>query len=214
MGGVMAIEISHGKARSILPRSSDLSPVPAVRPPNHGTNGRFTPGNGAARGRLAKQAIARALGIRSGDENVAVVAKDAMRVMAVVMRDMPSDAPTVVNLVALLARHSAVAAFFNVQADKHGLDSKDGKEALEAAMQHGQRAERLTVTALDVATRLAAAERAKPLDAHRNLVDALGPANGAPYPASDGRSPLDGASASASDPHAASATSRAEGGQS
>jgi hypothetical protein len=55
-----------------------------------------------------------------------------------------------------MARDSALAAFWGTEATKAGLTSERGIQAQERAMKHGQRVERLTVTMLDVATRLAA----------------------------------------------------------
>lgn len=157
----MSTRFVKGKARTELPRSDELQAVGTVedRQPNHGRNGQFTTGNDAAADRRAKQAIAKILGLRSSDTVVAVVGKDAARVMGVVLRDMPTDAPTVRNLVAMLARHSAIGAYANVRADELGLDTIDGRAWLELGLRHFARAERLTVTALDVATRMAVARK-------------------------------------------------------
>lgn len=153
----MTIETSHGKARPTLPRPSDLRPAGAApeRERSHDERGRFVAGNRAGADRGAKLAIGKALGLRPNDAAVAAVARDAARVLGVVLRDMPSDGPTVRNLAALLARHSAIAAYFNCKADELGLDTPEGAKALDVALKHGARAERLTVTCLDVATALA-----------------------------------------------------------
>ncbi len=160
----MTLEKSHGKARPTLPRSSDLADVPTGgdRKSNHAANGRFMPGNAAATDRSAKQAIGKVLGLRPTADAVSVVAKDAARVFGVVLRDMPSDAPTVRNLAAMLARHSALGAYFNVRADELGLDTLEGLAAIDQATKHGMRVERLTVTCLDVATRLTKASDRDP----------------------------------------------------
>jgi hypothetical protein len=98
------------------------------------------------------------LGRDSGDLELAdaatAVAEDAWRLFGVAIREMPHDGPTVRALVARKARHEALEGYWTAQAlAKLGTD--EGKEAEDRATQHGLRAERLTVTALDVASRLA-----------------------------------------------------------
>jgi hypothetical protein len=153
----MAIEISHGKARPTLPRSSDLSPVDTARDPSVGrtVGGRFGPGNKIANGARWKQAIKRLLGRVADGQEAEAVGRDSWKIFLATLRAMPSDAAPVRSLVALHARHVAVASFFTNKAAAVGLDTKEGLAFLEVASHHGQRAERTAVTALDVATKLA-----------------------------------------------------------
>ena len=153
----MTIEMSKGKARPTLPRSSDLRVVESVRDPADGraAGGRFAPGNKISQGQRWKAAVKRLLG-RSADEGTSeLVGRDAWKIYLATLRSMPSDAAPVRSLVALHARHIAVASFFTNRAAEVGLDTKEGMAFLEIASHHGQRAERTSVTALDIASTLA-----------------------------------------------------------
>lgn len=163
----MALERSHGKARPTLPRSSDLAVPRTEREPDRSRDarGRALPGNDLAKGRGWKRAIGKMLGRDVGQGVSAVVAEEAWKVLCGLLRELPHRGPTVRQLATLQARHVALAAYFGARAVELGLDSPAGEAADERATKHGQRAERLAVTALDVATRMAAADRAKPLDA-------------------------------------------------
>lgn len=172
----MTIERSHGKARPTLPRSSDLSPVPATDDRRSGLRdgkGRWVTGNGAAIGRGEKLPIRRALGAvaHATDAEVRAVAADAARLFAATIAEMPSDGSAVRQLVALQCRAFACAAFWTAKAEAEGLSSEEGIAASDQAVKHGQRAERLSVTALDVATKLAAGKKGK--GAHLSHLDAL-----------------------------------------
>lgn len=59
------------------------------------------------------------------------------------------------GLVAQRARHEALAGFWTAKAAELGLESEAGLLATEQATKHGQRAERLAVTALDMAVKFA-----------------------------------------------------------
>jgi hypothetical protein len=155
----MTIERTRGKARPTMPRSSDLKPVGAVaeRPESRDSQGRFAAGNAGGRGRGWKRAIARMLGHDlSNLENVATaVAEDAWRLFSVSIREMPQDGPNVRALIARKARHEALEGYWTAKA-LAALGTPEGDTAEAKATQHGVRAERLTVTALDVARALAA----------------------------------------------------------
>ncbi len=62
-------------------------------------------------------------------------------------------------LVAQRARHEALAGFWTQAAAAAGLTTKAGLAAAEQSMKHGQRAERVAVTALDIAIKFAAARK-------------------------------------------------------
>lgn len=153
----MAIEHSHGKARPTLPRASDLPAVDAERNPRQGRTeaGHFAPGNRLGVGARWKASIKKLLGKAADDAITVAIGRDAWRVYLATLRAMPSDGAPVRSLVALHARHVAVAGFFTNRAAEVGLDTKEGLAFLEVASHHGQRAERTAVTALDVASKLA-----------------------------------------------------------
>lgn len=155
----MTIEQSHGKARPTLPRSSDLAVVETVRDPSEGRSegGRFAAGNRTAVGARWKNACKKLLGsfAAGNPEAAAAVARDSWRLFTATMRDLPSDGAQVRQLAALGARHAALSAFFTARAADVGLDSEQGIAFGQLASHHGQRAERLAVTTLDLATKYA-----------------------------------------------------------
>jgi len=156
----MTIESSHGKPRPTLPRSSDLQPVTVVdadreRCGKRDAHGRFSSGNVVGRGRGWKLAIARVLGRQVDDPIAQQVADDAWRTYCAALRELPSDGAIVRGLAALMSRHEALAAFWHAHAAIVGLTTEDGIAGQDQATKHGQRAERLTVTMLDVARALA-----------------------------------------------------------
>lgn len=151
------IEQSHGKARPTLPRASDLSTIQTDGKPvtGRGPDGRFAPGNGSAIGARFVHTIRKCLGTKASDGEAKVVARDARRVFAHLMRSLPSDAPPVRVLAAVHARHAALNAYFTAKAESAGLDTEKGLKLLEVADRQSQRAERVLVTCLDVATKIA-----------------------------------------------------------
>ncbi len=167
----MTIEKSRGKARPTLPRSSDLATVPqpeAPRTAQRGPDGRFAPGHQSGRGKGAKRQLARLMGTDSADPITALVASSAASAYRAHIQELPNQGSIVSSLVALAARSEALAAFFYAEATRHGLGSDKGVAALSEASKHGQRAERLLVTALDVSKALALATKT---DAYDILAD-------------------------------------------
>lgn len=166
----MTIEQSHGKARPTLPRSSDLATVTGTddeRSRQRDSSGRFAVGNNAGIGRGAKAAVRRMLGRGAELTNpeALAVARDADRLFLDTLRELPSTGSTVRHLAALHARHAALAAFWSARASEAGLGTDEGTKAEEQATKHGQRQERVAVTMIDVATKLASRDpKADPLD--------------------------------------------------
>lgn len=154
----MTIEQSHGKARPTLPRSSDLQAVQAERNPREGRTqaGHFAAGNRLGVGARWKASIKKLLGRDADDIITQTIGGDAWRVYLATLRAMPNDEAPVRSMVAIHARHVAVAAYFTNRAASVGLDTDAGLRFLEVASHHGARAERTAVTALDLATKLAA----------------------------------------------------------
>ena len=160
----MAIEHNEGMARPRLPRADDLPaviPAPSVTGGGApGTNrdaaGRFQPGNQVASGRSLRLAVRRMLGSAdASNETVASVAQDAHRIYQAALQRLPDDSAPVCQLVALHARHAALAAFYSGRCAELGLLSPEALAMGALGVTHGQRAERTLVTALDVACRLA-----------------------------------------------------------
>lgn len=167
----MALRFDKGKARPTLPRTKDLMHVPArpskaadAKPslPRPGRerdgSGRFLPGNGAALGRGLRGSIRRLLG--RDDETVTdvearQVARDAERLFVAAVRELPSDGELVRQTLAQWAREAALTSFWALRASQLGLVSEEAVAASERARVHGTRAERLSVTSYDLASRLA-----------------------------------------------------------
>ena len=177
----MTIERSHGKARPTLPRVTDLRLVPAgseavaQRRGARDARGRFTGNNTAAVGSGGRAAIRRLLGATAKltDAAAIAVARDAARVFSATLRELPNDGAVVRQLCASYSRHTALAAFWSARAGEAGLGTDEGIKAQEHASKNAQRAERLAVTMLDVASKLAARSEPDGLAAlHKAVFDA------------------------------------------
>jgi hypothetical protein len=170
----MALEQSHGKRRPTLPRSRALAPVATARDRAAGrdADGRFLPGNRVSVRQGEKHAMRKLLGDAAAEGDASLVSRDALRLLNGAIRDLPSDGPVVRSIAALYARHAAAAGFYNAKADAKGLDSAEGIALADIALRHGQRAERLAVTMLDVSSTLARdASPAIDLDAARRRLE-------------------------------------------
>ncbi len=165
----MTIEKSHGKARPMLVRSSDLRPPEAESKPTdgRGAHGHFAAGNRTGVAARFTHTVKKALGPGTSNDETKIVVRDAKRVAAHVLRALPSDAAPVRVLVAIHARHVALHAFFTAKAEEAGLTTPAGLKLLEVADRQSQRAERVLVSAQDMA-RVCAASEAK-----RDAVDPL-----------------------------------------
>ncbi len=136
----VTIEHSRGKARPTLPRSKDtLSTVEPV--------------SGVEVSTTAKNAVQKILGARTGTAIATAVTRDASRIYTATLAEMPHDGAVVRQLVALAARHMAIAAYYAAKGEEAGLDTDKGVKWLQTSS--SQRAERTLVTAYDLATRLA-----------------------------------------------------------
>lgn len=149
----MTLEQSHGKARTTLTRATDLRVPETVEKPSdeRGAHGHFAAGNRTALGARFKATLRKSLGTKASAGEVAIVYRDAMRVFAHTMRAMASSDAPVRTLVVLHARHVALNGYFTAKAESAGLDTEHGLKLLEVADRQSQRAERVLVTALDVA---------------------------------------------------------------
>ena len=155
----MTFERCRGKARPTMMRASDLTrPDDPKKPDTDGERsgardhqGRFAPRNRSALGSGLIRATKKLVGTREAKGDARIVARDARRIAAHVLRAFPSDAAPVRVLVALHARHVALNAYFTVKAEEAGLDTERGLELLTVASRESQRAERTLVTAQDMA---------------------------------------------------------------
>jgi hypothetical protein len=169
----VSIEQSHGKARPTLARADELPRVlPSADHRHRGrdAHGRFVAGNRAATHRGVKQALGKLVGryVRGADDDAMGVASDAASFLRAKLLESPApDSPSVRSMLALASTHEALAAFWFARAMVAGLDTAAGVECQAHATKHGQRAERLAVTAWDLASRLA---QRRPKSAPRFMV--------------------------------------------
>lgn len=149
----MTIERSHGKARPTLPRASDLRPHQSEANPRDGRTpgGHFAAGNRHSVEARVKHSIKKALGSRKSDGEAGIVSRDAVRIFGAFMRSLPSDAMPVRAMAALAARHHALSSYYAAKAVEAGLTTPEGMKLQEASDRQSQRAERVLVTAEDLA---------------------------------------------------------------
>jgi len=152
----MPIEHSHGKARPTLARLRDVPAATAVpeRTGQRDAKGRFVPGNSQGCGRGWKVAVSKQLGRELKGEAEAV-AREAYKLYMAFLRELPSDGPTIRQLCAQRARAAVLSGRYATRAAEAGYDTDDGRRALELSLKLDQRAERLAVTAWDLAARQA-----------------------------------------------------------
>ena len=74
---------------------------------------------------------------------------------AATIAELPNDGPTVRQLVALYARHVALAAFWTGRANAAGAGTEEGVVAADRSIKHDLRAERLASSYLTAAKSLA-----------------------------------------------------------
>jgi hypothetical protein len=160
----MSLRFVKDKLRVESPQLKDTPTALTVADPSvdRDEHGHFGPGNGAAIGRGLKQVC------REGLEGLdADLARDAMMLYRGVLRSLPAAGPSVRQLVAAQCRHAVIATAFANAAAKAGLASPDGIKLAEHSRSHDLAAQRLAVTAFDLATREAAA---RPREVHPALI--------------------------------------------
>ena len=163
----MTIERSRGKARPTLPRASDLQPVGTAPDPSEGRNttGRFAKGNQLSRGSGTKHVVTKALSVAGLQADVALVVADCRKLFSGALRELPSSGSIVRSNAYGYAREASLAGYYDTKANEAGLDTERGMMLADRATHHRQRAERLGVTTVDLATRLAATQRLpRPID--------------------------------------------------
>jgi hypothetical protein len=146
----MPLRNVKGKLRTESPRLKDLSLRRTARDPSDGRDehGHFAAGNRVATDRALKQLC------REGLEGLdAELARDAMTMYRALLRTSPSDGPAVRQITAAQCRHAVMATSFANAAAKAGLATPDGIKLAEQARSHDLAAQRLAVTAYDLACR-------------------------------------------------------------
>jgi hypothetical protein len=101
--------------------------------------------------------IRRQLGAE-GSEAVERLTSDTLALFRALTRSVPSDAPQVQDTLARRARWSVLSAHYALRAAELGLETDAGQRCLDLSLKLDARAERLDVTALDLASRLDAAK--------------------------------------------------------
>lgn len=152
----MTLRREHAKLRPQPPRLKDVS---AKRSPERSRNqdakGRFVAGNDAPKGRAVKRIIRRYLGEGAASSaQVEQLTRDTVQLFKAFRRALGNDAPQVQDTVARRARWGVLSAWYALRAAELGLGTEGGDKALEMALKLDARAERLDVTAIDLAARL------------------------------------------------------------
>lgn len=150
----MSTRFVKGKARFETPRLKDLHHAATVRDPSAGRDvrGQFAAGNGAATEQSSKAIIRQSLGADADDPMV----KEAHTLYRAILRGLPSDGASVRQLTASRCRHAVLATRYANEAAAAGLTTPEGLKFAENARAHDLAAQRLAVTAFDLATREAA----------------------------------------------------------
>ncbi|HEY1695445.1 MAG TPA: hypothetical protein VGG39_24920 [Polyangiaceae bacterium] len=163
----MSLRVVKDRLRPESPRLKD-TPAATARDPSVGrsADGRFATGNGAANGRAAKALIRESLGSEGAEPEVV---RQALTMYRALLRDLPSDGPSVRQLVAARCRHAVMATRYANEAAKAGLATPAGIKLAEQSRAHDLAAQRLAVTSYDLAVRGAA------LEGDRRAVDRLPP---------------------------------------
>lgn len=187
----MALRFEKGKLRPQPPRIKDVPHRKRTRERdrNRDAKGHFTDGNDAARGKRLKAIIKRQLGRDATGQVVERVYADTVDVYRACLRAVPggADVAQVQDTLARRARWSVLSAHYSLLATELGLGTEAGNRALEMALKLDARAERLDVTALDLAERLGACEPTRTLSIVERIE--LAARNGPPASPSASRDP-------------------------
>ena len=188
----MALRFEKGKRRPQPPRLKDLGKRSGQRSRNQDEGGRFAPGNNAAAGRRVKGIIRRYLGADVTAQELVALTQDTLELFRAFKRALGSEVPQVQDTVARRARWGVLSAFYALKAIELGLLTDAGQAAIEMALKLDARAERLDVTAIDLAERLEPED--DPRAAHAGLLEAFGEPEASttpPAPANDAGTPTE-----------------------
>jgi hypothetical protein len=180
----MTTRFTKGHTRTESPRGKDLSltlvhaAYGSAGAPSDGRaeQGRFGPGNRHAIGNGFKAQIRRSLG-NPDDPAVGELVRQAAKMNAALLRDLPDDGPQVRPLVAAQARHAILATHYSNLAASAGLVTPAGIALSDKAGFHDGLSARLSTTAFDRAVKMAAT---RPRDPMAELNRRLGITGGTP----------------------------------
>lgn len=137
---------------------------------NHdAATGRFKKGNRASAGSHWRAEIRKQLGDLANDPLTRKLANESKYLFRALMRDLPVDGASVSALVASRARATVLSAWFAAESARAGLTSDRGMKLLDLSLKLDARAERLSVTTIDIAQR-----QAKGREERRGLAGLMG----------------------------------------
>lgn len=156
----MALVFEKTKLRPQPPRLKNVRRRLRVgqRSRNQDAKGRWVKGNNAPKGKRLKAIIRRQLGHDATGELVERLYAETRDMHRALVRALGAGAegvPQVQDTLARRARWGVLGAWYALRAVELGLGTEAGDAALEMAIKLDARAERLDVTALDLADRLA-----------------------------------------------------------
>jgi hypothetical protein len=161
-------EVSHDAMRPPpRPRMSDLTaPTVDERSRGRAAHGRFGPGNAAASGRGWKAIIRGRIraGIQHGApgaEDVERLVQDAWLLYTGALKELPSTGQHVRSLLALKVQHETLGAWWQAQAFKRGIGTKESIAAEDRFAVHSRRVEQLTASVLGASKALAVPKRGR-----------------------------------------------------
>jgi hypothetical protein len=172
----MTTEMSKGKARTVLARSADVAVVESVvdRAAGRDGSGRFSRGNPWAGQSKWRSLISEGLG-RDLPGEAGAIGRRAHRLYRAFLSDLPVDCASVRSLVAQRARAAALADRYAIRGAELGETTPEGLAMMEQSRLWDLRAERLSVTSLDLANKLmVVALKRKPDDVHATVASAFG----------------------------------------
>lgn len=152
----MSLVREHGKLRPQPPRLKNARrrERSVNGAANHDAAGHFTAGNDAAKAKRLKAIIRRQLGHDASGELVEQLYRETRDIFRACLRTVGSQAPQVQDTLARRARWGVLSAHYALRAAELGLETDAGQKCLDLALKLDARAERLDVTALDLAERL------------------------------------------------------------
>jgi hypothetical protein len=163
-------EESHGRPRMTRKRRSDMGAVPSPderRRSDHHTDGKFKPGNGAAKGRSAKAAISgrersalareisKSVGAAFEPSERGKLLQDVIRLYRHTLNELPAHGAVVLASALAFARESVVASALFSAATEAGIASDRGLQLLEAAQKSEKRSEQASTHAFVISSKLA-----------------------------------------------------------
>jgi len=171
----VSIEQSHGKARPTLPRSRELFVTGKDPDQSNGSTekGPFAPAHGRKfrKGRWSAF-FAEALGRDVDSPGAREIGRKAWKLYRGYLAELPCVTVSTRSLCAARARAATLADFYASLGTRSGPHTEKGATWLGEALKWDQRAERLTVTCLDVSARQARTARERQPTTIIDLIEA------------------------------------------